>query len=204
MSESNQNFNKFVSVVFHPIIYPLLVALLSLEIIPRFYHNNIRLYILSLIFLGTILIPIFVLYYLKRMEIIKSFHLEKISERKYPYIFFTIISVLISRILFKLGLINDLAVYFLAGSVSFLLGYWMLLFNKKVSIHTMGIGSTIGFLLLLSFTYKINLLLFIMAFFILFGVIAKARIDLKAHNFAEIILGFVIGMIPQILLPLLY
>lgn len=204
MKENTQHFNTLISVIFHPIIYPLLVALLSLEIIPRFYHSYVQYYIFLIVLLGSVLIPIIILYYLKKNQIITSFQLDAIHERKYPYVFFTITSIIVSRILFKLGLINDLAIYFLAGSISFLLGYWMLLFKQKVSIHTMGIGSVIGYLCCLSFLYKINLLLFILVFFLIFGFVSKARIELKSHNFLEVMLGFVIGLLPQIILVWIY
>ena len=132
---------------------------------------------------------------------ISSFSLPNIEERKYPLLLFSIIGFLIGKLLLKLTLVNDLAVFIFAGSLGMLVIYAFLWVEKKVSIHALGIGGYVGFMLYLSYSYSLNLLLFIALGFVLFGIIANARLQLKAHNAQEVVYGFVIGVGLQLLCP---
>ena len=136
---------------------------------------------------------------------IKSFHLATIEERKFPILLFAFIGILIGKLLFKTDHINNLALFFIAGGLSFILIYFFLLFKLKVSIHTSGIGSLIGLVMTTSILYHYNYLFLIAALFVLFGFIANARIKLQAHVFKEVIIGVIIGVLTQIaMLKFLY
>lgn len=135
---------------------------------------------------------------------IHSFHLSSIEERKFPLLLFTFLAILIGRMLFKLVLVNDLAIYFIAGSFAMLLAYWFLWLKIKVSIHSIGVGGLIGFIIQISITFQQNYLILIALLFVLFGIVANARLQLKAHSFREVLLGLVFGIIPQVLTPLIY
>lgn len=197
-------FHRFISSLLHPIIFPLLGSVFYLFITPRFITYQHKLILLFIVFIGTYLIPVLLLFILKKMKIITSFHLPSVEERKFPLLLFTLLAILIGRMLFEVTLVNDLAIYFIGGGFAFVLVYWFLWFGIKVSIHTMGIGSLIGFILQISITYHQNYLPIIAFLFLLFGLIANARLQLRAHNFKEVILGIIVGILPQLLLPLIY
>jgi hypothetical protein len=135
---------------------------------------------------------------------IHSFHLRSIEERKFPLLLFAFLAILIGRMLFKLVLVNDLAIYFVSGGFAMLLAYWFLWLEIKVSIHTMGVGSLIGFVIQISLSYHQNYLVVIALLFVLFGVLANSRLNLKAHTFREVLWGLFIGILPQLLSPLIY
>jgi len=198
------SFHRFISSFLHPIIFPLLGSVFYLFVLPRFISNERKIIILLLVFIGTYLLPVFLLYVLKQLKMISSFHLPSIEERKFPLLLFTFLATLIGRLLFKLALINDLAIYFIAGGFALLLVYFFLWMRLKVSIHTMGVGGLIGFILQLSLSYEQNYLPVTAFLFMLFGVIANARLQLRAHTFKEVILGLIIGFIPQLLVPYIY
>lgn len=60
-------------------------------------------------------------------------------------------------------------------------------------------SSTLGFFLLFANNYSISILPLGSILIILTGILASARLHLKAHNQKEIYLGFFIGLIGQFL-----
>jgi hypothetical protein len=135
---------------------------------------------------------------------IESFHLSKIEERKFPSLLFSFIAILIGKLFFKTEVLNHLAMFFIAGGLSFLLIYMFLWFRIKVSIHTLGVGGLIGFVINTSILYHQNHLVFIGVLFVLFSLIANARIKQKAHVFKEVILGVLIGLLSQLIIVNVY
>lgn len=198
------SFHRIISSLIHPILFPLVGSIFYLLTIPRYVSDKYKLLILSIIFLGTYLLPILLLWLLKRLKMIQSFHLSSIEERKFPLLLLTFLGILIGRMLFKIAIVNDLAIFIIAGSFALLLVYGFLWLRIKVSIHTLGVGGLIGFLMKLSMEYQQNLLLILAFLFVVFGVIANARIKLKAHTFLEVIVGLIIGVATQLLVPLIY
>lgn len=198
------SFNRKISALLHPIIYPVLVSLGYFILIPRFYTFSFKVSILLIIFVGSYLVPLLILFLFKKMDMIQSYHMHSIVERKFPLLLFAFISVLMSRMLFKMQFINDLAFYFVAGALALVLSYLFLWLRTKVSIHTLGVGSIIGFVMYISYTYQINLLWFLGILFLFFGLIARARLALEVHTFSEVILGLFIGILTQVLVPYLF
>ena len=193
--------NHYISYIFHPIVFPFFGTLFYFFVLPKYISERQISFVLITIAVGTILLPIVLLFFLKNANMISSFSLSNIEERKYPLLLFSIIGFLIGKLLLKLTLVNDLAVFIFAGSLGMLVIYAFLWVEKKVSIHALGIGGFVGFMLYLSYSYSLNLLLFIALGFVLFGIIANARLQLKAHNAQEVVYGFVIGVGLQLLFP---
>lgn len=198
------SFHRIISSLLHPILFPILGSVFYLFAIPRYISDKYKLLVLSIIFIGTYLIPILLLMLLKQSKIIQSFHLSSIEERKFPMLFLSFLGILIGRMLFKIAIVNDLAIFIIAGSFALLLVYGFLWLRVKVSIHTLGIGGLIGFVISLSIFYRQNFIWLIALLFVLFGIIANARIRLKAHSFVEVIIGLIIGVATQLLVPFIY
>ncbi len=164
---------------------------------PSYFPKDFEYKILFVVFISTYIIPILFLFILKRKKAIASFHLSTIEERKLPVLFFLVITILLGYRLQELHVINLLAHFFLLGSVSLLIVYFLLYINLKVSLHTLAIGGLLGFVLVMSYEYKMNLLLLIIGVVLLFGLIAAARLKLKAHTALEVYLGFILGVLIQ-------
>ena len=197
-------FNRFISYLLHPISFPSLGALFYLFVLPRYVSDEFKFFILSIVFVGTFIIPILLLGVLKKAKMITSFHLTTVEERKYPLLLFAFLAILVGRLLFKASLVDGLALHFIAGGLDLLVVYGFLWVKTKVSIHTLGIGSLIGFVIQISIDYHLNLLLVTGGLFVMFGVLAKARIALDAHTQKEVILGVSIGVLAQLLVPVVY
>ena len=197
-------FHSAISYFFHPIVFPLLASLLYLFTSPRFVSRKTKVLILLVVFISTYLIPLVFLSLLKGLKMIHSFHLSDLEERKFPTLFFSFLAILTGRLFIQLQIVDDLAFFFIGGGFSFLLLYGLLWLGIKGSIHTLGIGGFIGFILHLSLYYHQNYLVSLAVLFLLFGIVARARLSLKAHSIAEVFWGLGIGIIIQILIPFIY
>ena len=200
----NLRFSKAISYLFHPILFPLLATLFYLFSSPRFTSKRTKIVLVLVVFFGTYLLPIMLLAFFKKLEMIQSFQLQSIDERKFPVLFFSFLAILVGRLFFQIQVVDNLALFFIAGGISFLVLYSLLWFQFKVSIHTLSIGGFIGFLINLSLVYHHNHLFSIAFLFLLFGVVAKARLKLKAHTFSEVLWGLVLGVFSQLLIPVLF
>ncbi|MGB5647858.1 MAG: hypothetical protein WBM55_12120, partial [Muriicola sp.] len=60
-------------------------------------------------------------------------------------------------------------------------------------------GSLLMFLIALSFHFERNIVIAISFILFFSGVVATARLFLKAHSRAELLIGFLVGMMSQLL-----
>ena len=195
-------FAKLISFVFHPIIVPIASALLYFIIIPNHLPKEFSYYVLGLIFITTYILPVVLLFFLKKVKLIEDFYLNSINERKFPVSFFVVLSFLIGNLLLNNGYsnINVLAYSFFACSLALAIVYILFFFKIKTSLHTLAIGGQIGFMSVISHYYNSNLLLLLIVLFLLLGVVATARLQLKVHTLLEVIIGFFVGFLSQILI----
>ena len=195
-------FAKLISFVFHPIIVPISSALLYFIIIPNHIPKAFSYRVLGLIFISTYVLPIILLFILKKIKFVEDFYLNSINERKFLVGFFTILSFLLGNLLSNNGFINIsiLAYFFYACGLALAIVYILFLFKIKTSLHTLALAGQISFISVISFQYKHNLLFLIIGLFILLGVVATARLKLKAHTLQEVVTGFIVGFLSQIVL----
>ncbi|MDY7396017.1 hypothetical protein UMM65_12240 [Aureibaculum sp. 2210JD6-5] len=191
-------FAKLISFVFHPIIVPIASALLYFILVPNHIPKAFSYRVLGLIFITTYILPVILLFFLKKIKLIEDFYLNSINERKFPVTFFIVLSFLIGYLLLKFDIINLLAISFFACSLALVVVYILFFFKIKTSLHALAIAGQIGFISVISYEYKNNLLLLLIVLFLLFGVVATSRLQLKAHNLPEVVLGFFVGFLSQI------
>lgn len=192
-------FNKFISYLFHPIIFPIISTIIYFIILPRYITKQQEFLIILTVFIGTYILPLLFMVVLKKMKLIDNYQLENIGERKFPILILVMLSYIIGNLLQKMTIVDDLAIFFFGISLS-LIACYFLLFNKfKTSLHSLGISGLIGFLVFFSYRYQINLLALIAFFFILSGLVASSRISLNTHNNKEVYSGFLIGFLSQIM-----
>ena len=189
---------RIISYLFHPVLFSTISALLFFIIQPQYLPRPFVYKILLVIFISTYVVPILFLFILKQRNTIEDFHLKTIKERKIPLFFFTMISLLLAYRLFEIKIVNLLAYSFFGAAIGMLLVFVLFFLKIKTSLHTLAIGSLTGFIMILSFHYKIGLLFLISFLILLFGLVAYARLKLKAHHPIEVYIGFFIGIISQI------
>jgi len=130
---------------------------------------------------------------------ISDYHLRNIDERKFPVLFFIMLSFLLGRAMVSTEIADLLAFSFFG--VAFALSFTYLLFNIKIktSLHTLGIGGIIGFVMVMSYEYRLNFNSLLAGLFIIAGLIGVSRLALNAHRPKEIYIGFLLGLISQVI-----
>ncbi|HBK71814.1 MAG TPA: hypothetical protein DDZ39_09205 [Flavobacteriaceae bacterium] len=197
-------FHKFISFIFHPIVLPIVSSLIYFIIAPHHIPKEFSYRVLALVFVMTYILPIFLLLFLKKVKLIESFYLISIDERKFPLLFFTILSFLIGNFLLKTNAIDLLAYSFFGCSLALCLVYLLLFSKIKTSLHTLAISGLIGFITVISYKYQLNLLTILILLFSLLGLVATSRLKLKAHTLTEVVLGFFLGFTSQIIVFIFY
>lgn len=190
---------KTISYVFHPLLFSFLGTFLYLVLTPKHIVKNQEYIILLIIFMSTYVLPVFVLALLKRMNMIVSYKLDTIEERKFPIIFFIILSFMIGNLLINIQIVDLLAYSFYGTAISLCLTYILFSAKIKTSLHMIGIGGILSFIVIMSFEYQLNYNLIIAILFVLAGLIAVSRLALKAHLPKEVYIGFIVGIISQLI-----
>jgi len=133
------------------------------------------------------------------MNLIKDYYLKSIEERKFPILFFIVLSFLIGKMLLKFQIVDLLAFSFYGVALALFITYLLFGLNIKSSLHTLGIGGIVGLVIIMSFEYQLNFNFLIAVLFVLSGLIAVSRIKLKAHMNREVYIGFIIGIMAQLI-----
>lgn len=192
-------FLKFISYLFHPILIPIAGTLAYFLITPRFSPDEFISGNVLPIFILTVIIPIISFLILKNLGLISSISLSEIKERKYP--FYVIIALLL-MIIYKVipnNFTAELYYYFIGLIAATFTSLILLFLNVKSSMHLTGMGSLFLFLVSLSVHFEVNITIALSLFILATGLVATSRLYLRAHQKSEVIIGFIIGMLSQLL-----
>lgn len=193
-------FLKSVSYILHPLLMPLAGAIIYFMAAPRFIPNDIiKAKIIGLTVL-TVLIPILFYFFLKNMGTVTSINLENVKQRKIPLLLQSILLIVVIKMIIDIYHYPELYFFFLGILFSMLSSIFMVFFNIKASLHMIGISGVTMFTIALSIHFGMNLILLISGLTIANGLVATSRLHCKAHTNLELILGFLIGVIPQLTL----
>lgn len=192
-------FLKIISYLFHPLFIPILGTLAYFIVTPKYSPKELQSGIMLPIFILTIIIPIIAFFILKNVGLVTSIFMPNIKGRKYAFY--------ISIILLLLILIKVIPTYSIPEIYHFFLGFLsatfasllLLFFNFKSSMHLMGMGSILMYVITLSIHFEINITLAIGLITLATGLVATSRLYLKAHSKPELFIGFLIGLMSQLL-----
>ena len=190
-------FYKLISYVFHPLLFSFIGSFLYLLLTPKHIIKKQEYVLLLIIFISTYILPVFLLVLLKKLNLIESYQLESIEERKFPILFFIILSFMVGLLLLNIEIVHLLAYSFFGISLALSATYLLFYTKIKTSLHTLGIGGILGFVIIMSYEFQLNFNLILAFLFILSGIIAVSRLKLNAHQPNEIYIGFLMGMITQ-------
>lgn len=190
-------FFKFISYLLHPLLFSFIGTFLYLYLSPEHMVKQQEYIILLIVFVSTYIIPILLLTLLKKVNLITDYHLRTIEERKFPILFFIILSFLIGRTLLNIRIVDLLAFSFFGIAFGLSLTYLFFALKIKSSLHMLGMGGIIGFVMIMSFEYQLNFNALLASLFLVAGLIGVARLSLKAHSPAEVYIGFLVGVVSQ-------
>lgn len=190
---------KSASYIFHPLWMPFTGSLLYFLITPRFFPYPLIKAKLLAIAITTLFIPIVFYFLLKNLGKAQSMFLTDVKERRWPLFFFCL---LIGLNLYQiLDAYNYPALYYFFVGILFssITGLILAFFQVKISLHMVGLSGILMFIVALSVFYRINLIYTISFLLAAIGLTATSRLQLKAHNWIELGLGFFIGLVPQLI-----
>ncbi|WP_369048845.1 hypothetical protein [Tenacibaculum sp. UWU-22] len=191
---------KLISILLHPLVMPTLGFLLYLLYVPNTISYQQKGVVLIIIIIATYVIPFLLLTLLKALGFIKSFKVETIKERKIPLFFMIVLFFVLGKIFYTTPNFRFLGYLFYGTDLGLLLIYIFYFFNIKVSFHLLSIGSAIGFFLILSYWVSFSVLPIVIVLIGLAGLLASARLNLKAHTPKEVYLGFFLGLSCQFIM----
>ena len=190
---------RIISYIFHPIFIPLFGTITYFALAPYSSLEQKNGTILP-IFILTVVIPIIFFFILRNLKLITSIFAPSIKERIYPMLISSGIYFIILYKIIPLNYINEVY-YFFIGLLTAAIAILVLLFLKfKASLHLLGMGSILLFLIGLSIHFEINITIAIGLVTLLSGLLTSSRLYLKAHTIPELILGFLIGASSQLYL----
>ena len=191
-----------ISYIFHPIFIPIFACLFYFFVNENYVsYSKYEVYLILLqVVILTFMIPISFYYLLRSLDKIDSIMVSKLSQRKLPLIFQAVLLFVLINKGATENRIPELYYYFLAGLISTILAILFLFAKIKTSLHMLGIGSLLFFVVGISIHTQTNFLISIGILTFLTGIVASSRLEMKAHDFKELSLGLLIGIIPQIVL----
>jgi hypothetical protein len=201
----NNSLAKTLSYIFHPLLMPLI------GIVFIFYSNSyisllpsdIKRIILLVIGANTLGLPLLMMPLFIQFGVIKNLKMESNKERVLPLTFTLIPYFLSVYFLVKLPIPFIISAFMLGASLTvascLIITYWW-----KISIHLVGIGGLIGFLIAFSIRLYTDVLFFLLISILIAGLLASARLYTKAHKPLQVYLGFMLGFIIMLLVILAF
>ena len=191
--------SKVISIILHPIFIPLIALKTTL-----FFAHSLGFtiysylnFIMLIVILTTIVFPILLILFLVRKGKVASLEMANYKERPKPLMYSALImfigysmleSILTLAPVLKAELLAAIIIVCVAGFVS---KYW------KISLHMLGVGGLTGVIiwicLLLGGLYQLIILVILLS-----GILGVARIKERAHNHAQIYVGFLMGLFIQL------
>lgn len=190
----------FFSYFFHPIFIPLLGAIFYV-LLGSHYFTPLHYFILFLqIIIITILLPISFFYLLKTFGKVETVMLSDISQRKIPLLLQIMLFAILIEKSITFERFPSLYFFFVGGIFSSVFAFILLYLKTKASIHMIGMSSLTVFIIALSIHNEINTINLVAFFVSMNGLVASSRLVMNAHSNKELLIGFLCGAVPQIVL----
>ncbi len=190
----------FFSYLFHPIFIPLFGVFFYVLLDDSYFTLSQYLILFIQIIIITILLPMAFFYLLRTFGKIDNIMLSDISQRKIPLLLqIMLFSILISKSI-TIERFPELYFFFIGGLFSTIIAFMLLFAKVKSSIHMIGISALTIFIIGLSIHSQINIINTVVFFVMMNGFVASSRLEMKAHTKKELLIGFLCGMLPQLLL----
>ena len=188
---------KFVSYFLHPACIPTYLFAVLFFLSPCFmvWSPTIKLYLLAFIFLGTFCFPVSVTWFLLYSKQIKSFEMIEQADRRKPFLITTMFYASLA-FLFSYGVFEGTLLSYLMISTALVVCLATILnLYHKVSMHSAGIGASVGILFALQYhDNRYELLFPILIAILLAGIVSSSRLFLLAHKPMEVLTGSLLGV----------
>jgi len=149
-------------------------------------------YVGLIVFINTIILPVSLIWMLKRQKIIQSMSLHRREERIYPF-FITAVFYFTTWYVFKsIQVLPFLSLIFIISMVLVMAAATISLL-WKISIHSMSMGAISMAVLYLTLAHYIPSPWPVYTLIFLSGWVAFSRLKLQAHTAAQVYGGYLLG-----------
>ncbi|MDB9874117.1 hypothetical protein OAC97_02520 [Flavobacteriaceae bacterium] len=193
-------FLKSISYILHPLLMPWMGAVYFFTVTPVQYPPiKISFWLLSII-LWSVAIPLVLYFILKKLKLVQTIDLKTSKERIWPLFLNSIILGYLSFRILPESMCGELHYFFLGALMTAIVGMLLAFLKFKTSIHMMSTGGAFFFMVLVNLHYGYSFSGAFAFFIIVMGAMASSRLHLNAHTVKELVVGLVIGVLPQLLL----
>lgn len=190
---------RVVSAIFNPFIVPFVAFLVLfffsyLNMLPLVY----RLIVLGVVYAFTILLPTLSIFFFRK---INGWGISVFMDRRkrvVPYLLTITCYVACYIMMVQMNLPRYMSGIILASLLAMIVST-IFTFKWKVSEHMIAMGGVVGGLIAFSFLFNYNPLFFLSLFILVAGGLGSARIMLRHHTLADVLMGFAIGFICSLL-----
>lgn len=127
-----------------------------------------------------------------------------VSQRKIPLLLHIILLLILITYTITKNTIPELFYFFIGSIISSLIALILVYFEKKISLHMLGISSLTVFCISSCIHFQVYEIQFISILLFCNGLVASSRLYMKAHSTNELILGYLIGLLPQMIVLLFW
>ena len=192
-------FLQIVSYIFHPLYAPIAGTVAYFMITPKYSPLELQGGNILPIFILTVIIPILSFFILRNIGVVQNMSLTRTKERLLPMLIYLILLLMILYKVIPNNYTIEIYFYFVGLVLANLSCFLLVLLNYKASLHMLGMGSFLMFLVNLSIHFEINITLALSFFVLASGLVATSRLYLRAHSRMEVVMGFFLGAMSQLL-----
>lgn len=192
-------FLKILSKILHPIfIHSIVITIVIKEFINILILPSQAPFILITSILFTLLLPLISVCFFLLTGKIQSLEMLNKEERILP-LFMSILWMILGYIIMKeVFMSNPIIKSIYLGAIYTLVITTLITIKWKISLHMIGVGGAVGVFLALQVLYGgLYSVLLLSIFFS--GLLAYARLELKAHNTQQVYCGFMLSFLVMII-----
>ncbi|MFP9112307.1 hypothetical protein ACLI1A_00055 [Flavobacterium sp. RHBU_3] len=193
-----EKFIRFFSYLFYPMFIPSYATLFYFLLAGKYFSNNELYLIFIQVLILTVLLPVSIFYLLRSLGMVSTKMLSDKKERRLPLAINCMLLLMLAEYSLKEFHIKELYFFFIGLLISFIGALALVLRHVKASLHMMGIAAFTMFIISLSIYYHVRMIYVVAAMVICCGYVATSRLQEKAHTGTELIIGTLLGIVPQV------
>lgn len=185
---------KIISIVFHPLLMPVygMAIIFSAPTLFGYLPFNVKKLLILILLVNNVLLPLSLLPFFIRRNIISSWTITERKERIYPLIITTLLYCITSFLIFRFPVPVFLKTFIFAATfislIVTLINFWW-----KISLHSVGAGALIGLVFILSLKMLTPLEWYLIATVLIGGLILSSRLKLNLHSPQQVWIGLFTG-----------
>ena len=192
--DSLDKLAKIISIIFHPLLMPVygMAIIFSAPTLFGYLPFNVKKLLLLIMLVNNVLLPLSLLPFFIRMNIISSWTITERKERNFPLIITTILYCITSFLIFRFNIPVFLKTYIFAASfislIVTVINFWW-----KISLHSVGAGALISLVFILSLKMLTPLEWYLISTVVIGGLVLSSRLKLNLHSPQQVWIGLFTG-----------